>query len=337
MANIDNTPTGNPALFNTQIPDLDDNANIQTALRLYHYGSETIPASNAAILDTSIAGYLKAVNTQLTLIQSSNVSSITSLGNNANLNNLITAGRWSQDNDNDAQAANSLNYPRYSTREDGTQGIAYAGLLTVVVAENIVYQTYQMTNIVPNAFFFRTRSALEVWSPWERIANYLHNHDGRYYSRTDIDGLLKTTNDNVAGKQNTITGAAETVTTTNLSNNVVVVSSGTGKIASSTITTTNLGLLSNAVDTAGKTNSSPNGTVPRLVFSNAPSFTGFPSANAENNATVPVRSTTSNTLVTQAIMARDAITSKTSTVNNAGIFIQQAQPSNATVNDLWIW
>jgi len=48
--------------FNTQIPDLDDDANIQDALKQYHYGGgEPANESSASIVENSIAGHFQAV------------------------------------------------------------------------------------------------------------------------------------------------------------------------------------------------------------------------------------------------------------------------------------
>jgi hypothetical protein len=60
--NIDGTPTGT-GLFNTKIPALSDAADIQAALRLYHYGLYAYDAANPT--STSIAGHLKALDTRL--------------------------------------------------------------------------------------------------------------------------------------------------------------------------------------------------------------------------------------------------------------------------------
>jgi hypothetical protein len=43
--NIDNTSNG-AGLFNTKIPGLSDAADIQAALRLYHYGTYTYDGAN---------------------------------------------------------------------------------------------------------------------------------------------------------------------------------------------------------------------------------------------------------------------------------------------------
>jgi hypothetical protein len=61
--NIDSTPNGT-GFFNTKIPGLSDAADIQAALRLYHYGSYTYDGANTdveEILESSIAGHLQSL------------------------------------------------------------------------------------------------------------------------------------------------------------------------------------------------------------------------------------------------------------------------------------
>lgn len=52
-------------LYNTKIPGYDDAADIQAALKLYHYGSTTTPTTEAQILPNSVAGHLKALDNRL--------------------------------------------------------------------------------------------------------------------------------------------------------------------------------------------------------------------------------------------------------------------------------
>jgi hypothetical protein len=65
------TTSGNvPASFyNTLVPSLDDNANIQQALRMYHYGTAdgTVPDDSLnPIASESIAAYLGSLQAQIT-------------------------------------------------------------------------------------------------------------------------------------------------------------------------------------------------------------------------------------------------------------------------------
>ena len=54
-------------VYTTQIPELSDNANIQEALRLYHYGEFSQPG---VTIEESIAGYLNSLQTQISANQS---------------------------------------------------------------------------------------------------------------------------------------------------------------------------------------------------------------------------------------------------------------------------
>ena len=66
--NIDGTPTGT-GIFNTKIPEYSDAADIQAALRLYHYGSYTYDGSNtdtANLVSPSIAKHLQTLADRVT-------------------------------------------------------------------------------------------------------------------------------------------------------------------------------------------------------------------------------------------------------------------------------
>ena len=52
-------------LYNTQIPELSENANIQDALKYFHYGTLTPPTSASEILSQSIAGHLKTLKGEI--------------------------------------------------------------------------------------------------------------------------------------------------------------------------------------------------------------------------------------------------------------------------------
>ena len=62
-------------------------------------------------------------------------------------------------------------------------------------------------------------------------------------SGTGLDALLTNINNSIAGKQATITGGASTVASSNLTANRALVSNGSGKIAVSAVTSTELGYL----------------------------------------------------------------------------------------------
>lgn len=61
-------PNATPEFYNTLIPSLSDNANIQEALRMYHFGTEdgSIPDDSANPIGAdSIAAYLGDLQTQI--------------------------------------------------------------------------------------------------------------------------------------------------------------------------------------------------------------------------------------------------------------------------------
>jgi hypothetical protein len=72
--NIDGTASGDGP-FNTSIPGLSDNADIQEALRLYHYGSTTPPANLSAVTAKSVAGHLKSISDRVQVVETAGIGS----------------------------------------------------------------------------------------------------------------------------------------------------------------------------------------------------------------------------------------------------------------------
>lgn len=72
------SPIGN--ILPTQIPDYTEAADIQAALKLYHYGSTTVPTvdqigGNGGIIANSVAGHLKALDVRLDTAEATGVGS----------------------------------------------------------------------------------------------------------------------------------------------------------------------------------------------------------------------------------------------------------------------
>lgn len=98
-----------------------------------------------------------------------------------------------------------------------------------------------------------------------QITDFSHTHDDRYYTELEIDDEIATLNASISGKANsshthiianvsnlqssldakqaTITGGASTITSSNLTTNRALVSNGSGKVAVSPVTSTELGYL----------------------------------------------------------------------------------------------
>jgi hypothetical protein len=69
------------SIYPTQIPGYDDAADIQAALKLYHYGSVTVPTVDeigtdpGEIVANSIAGHLKVLDTRIDSVEITGVGS----------------------------------------------------------------------------------------------------------------------------------------------------------------------------------------------------------------------------------------------------------------------
>jgi hypothetical protein len=66
------------SLYPTKMPGYDDAADIQAALRLYHYGSESYDPSNtneSQIPPNSVAGHLKALDTRVDAVEGAGIGS----------------------------------------------------------------------------------------------------------------------------------------------------------------------------------------------------------------------------------------------------------------------
>lgn len=181
------TNIGNPnyPYADVQIPQLADSANIQSALKIYHYGSDTSsPDSQSTSFKNSIAGLIKA------LYDGKVNSNPTLLNDTDSLDSKISTGFYAQNTD--AYAKASLKYP-------DDNGEYYAGMLTVsATSDGLVYQTYHMSS--RNLIFFRTgvRSGVSepytwTWnSPWKKITDSTHQHNDLYYVKAEVNAALST-------------------------------------------------------------------------------------------------------------------------------------------------
>lgn len=197
--------------YNTQIPSLTENADIQTALKIYHYGQSTEPTNLVA---DSVAGHLKNLeDTKVDIVPIQIVA-----GSENNLNLKVTTGYYSVSTNVIASAGS--NYPPSPT----------AGMLQVINdGSGIIYQTY-VTNLAK--FYWRGYYS-GAWTAWTQASDTSHSH-------AEFASLAG----DIATKQATITGAASSVTSANLAVSSALVSDASGKIAaSSTVSATELGYL----------------------------------------------------------------------------------------------
>jgi hypothetical protein len=63
------------SIYPTRIPEYSEDADIQEALKLYHYGSIVPPVNDASIEPNSVAGHFKSVNSKVTVLENLGVGS----------------------------------------------------------------------------------------------------------------------------------------------------------------------------------------------------------------------------------------------------------------------
>lgn len=167
------------AQYNTKIPSIDDNADIQDAFKLYHYGEDSNGIGE--LNQNSIAGYLKG-------LEDGKVSkSPIILPINSDLNNYTQTGFYVQDTD--AKAVTGINYPRVplTLREDLRR--PRAGFLMVVNDGFNIAQTYQVVGDQTNRAFWRSFFGNVGWTQWQTFSVEGHVHDDRYYTKAQSDNL----------------------------------------------------------------------------------------------------------------------------------------------------
>jgi hypothetical protein len=60
-------------IYKTQIPGYEDAADIQAALKLYHYGTATPITNESQIIANSVVGHIKALDTRIDLVENTGI------------------------------------------------------------------------------------------------------------------------------------------------------------------------------------------------------------------------------------------------------------------------
>jgi hypothetical protein len=63
-------------VYTTKIPGIADNADIQIALRTYHYGASTIPSNRESVNPNSVAGHIRSVEDRVSTLETQGIGSI---------------------------------------------------------------------------------------------------------------------------------------------------------------------------------------------------------------------------------------------------------------------
>ena len=168
------------AKFNTLIPQINENADIQTAFRLYHYGegSSGVGELNA----NSVAGHLD----KLEFEKIDRAPEIIPL--NADLNDYTESGFYAQDTN--AKAATGSNYPEVPAGST----LKYAGLLRVINDGRSVYQEYHVSGIPDGRVYWRVSFGGQPFpttgnAGWRTFAFQDHTHS-QYISRTEANSTF---------------------------------------------------------------------------------------------------------------------------------------------------
>jgi hypothetical protein len=198
--------------FKTQIPSLSDDANIQEAFRLYHYGISTEPDQGTPISPLSIESHLKTLSSNIDAI-SAGQAAITVL-DQENLNSVVETGTYHKP----TTPVAGYGYPSLNP-----------GLLSVTTTSSgSIYQAYQTiggASGTNNRWWRGRTSNVSDWSAWKQASFAGHTHDDRYYTETELDAKLSSS----------------------MTANSVAVTDASGKVISSTIvSTTELGMLDGA-------------------------------------------------------------------------------------------
>lgn len=161
------------AAFNTKIPEINENADIQTAFKLYHYGENS--SGLGTLNSDSIAGFLQALKDEKVDVNPAIIP------NSANLNDYTASGFYAQNSN--AKASTGINYPVVPP----IIGVPYAGLLRVINDGSNIYQEYQVAGIPTNPVYWRAFFGNLGWTDWQTFAQEGHVHDDRYYTKNQAD------------------------------------------------------------------------------------------------------------------------------------------------------
>ncbi len=168
--------------FPTQVPSYTEAADIRKAFNLYHYGTEEVPTSEAAILPASIAGYIRDT---LQALEDAEIGQtvVLSLSSTDNLNfsDTVQSGIYKTAIGLTNEQATTLNYPVNST-----------GLLSYTkTTDSTYFQTFIST--IDNGYWWRIGLKPQVnieWTSWQKAAEANHTHDTRYFTQSQINNKL---------------------------------------------------------------------------------------------------------------------------------------------------
>lgn len=166
--------------YPTPAPDFTDAADIIRALRLYHYGTESIPQNKSELAPESVAGYINNVLDRIDAVEQG-VAAIVNLTSSQNLNDISSTGVFHGIPSISSSDQTSLNYPTSTT-----------GILISYVANQTRYQMYQTSGSsdASEVYFRSTEYGTTTWSSWQQISKVGHTHNNLYYTINQINNRI---------------------------------------------------------------------------------------------------------------------------------------------------
>jgi hypothetical protein len=167
--------------YSVTIPEYSDNADIQAAIKLLMFGTTASVTQESQIQEASIAGYIKALDSRVDNLASSEVVQLTT---NQNLNDRVSTGKFLQASNTNAETG--TNYPIFLTKR-------WAGALTVSAYDQNVFQLYEGAAgtsgaVVSQGFLaWRSKPNGGSWSDWVIASDTSHTHDDRYFTESEIN------------------------------------------------------------------------------------------------------------------------------------------------------
>lgn len=187
---------GTGSEYQVTIPSYADNADIQTAIKLLMYGTEIPVTQNSQIQNSSLAGYIKTLDSRIDSLASTEVVQLTTP---EDLNTRTSNGKFIQASNSNAETG--TNYPTFLTKK-------WAGSLTVNVYDGNVFQFYEgqagTSGAVTSQGFIAWRSLPkgQTWSPWVIASDTSHIHDDRYFTEQEVTDKLTALTKTSVGLEN---------------------------------------------------------------------------------------------------------------------------------------
>lgn len=201
---------------------------VQATSRMFFRNKQSLTSWDAWVeLTSPTSSITGAITTVLTSDLNNNIVVVTN-GSGKIVNSTTTVTKLGFINNLSSDAQTQID-----GKEDTVTG-AITTVLTSNLSNNVVVVTNGSGKVVSGAV---TTTELGVLAGVTGITSTNLNH---------LSGSSSNIQTQINGKQATITGAITTVLSSNLSNNIVVISNGSGKIISSSVTATELTVLSGA-------------------------------------------------------------------------------------------